>query len=318
MLRTVFDKTCGLAVTTGLMTPRRPRALPVVMSREEILRLLGAAPAHRDKMLFGLMYATGMRVSEVCRLRWRDFDFESCSLRVCRGKGGKDRRALMPRSWRLWLRGLAQNSTPERFVFPSPTDEGRYMSPRTAQRIFRRAAVLADMRSDVSCHSLRHAFATHLLESGTDIRVIQDFLGHAHLDTTRIYTHLSTQRRDPTSPLDNLQPTQPSTNEDRRATEVTAPQTPARLRVQLEQPAGDGPRAAHVFLTAGDTTIRLDGITAHEERPGWLRIDLPPEESWTHERARLPPDVASRTETSEFYKTLQNAVIAAFRAGLGR
>src|SRR5262249_7046419 len=85
MLRTVFDKMCGLAITTGLMTPRRPRSLPVVMSRAEILRLLGAAPARRDKVLLGLMYATGMRVSEVCRLRWRDFDFESCSIRVFRG-----------------------------------------------------------------------------------------------------------------------------------------------------------------------------------------------------------------------------------------
>ncbi len=308
MLRTVFDKMCCLTATTGLVTPRRARSLPTVMSRDEILRLLAAAPARRDKLLLGLLYATGMRVGEMCRVRWRDLDFESGSIRVFRGKGAKDRRALMPTKWKRWLLALRTAATPESFLFPSSANDRRHLSPRTAQRMFRRAAELAGLRANVTCHSLRHSFATHLLEGGTDLRLIQDFLGHANLETTRLYTHITTTRSDPQSPLDALDP---GGSAAQASAHPTANPT-ARLRVVFG--ASDGPtRVAHALLITKEATVRLEGIAAVEERPGWLRIDLPPEEAWATARATLPPDVASRATRPEFYKTLQNAVIAAFR-----
>jgi len=96
-LRTVFDKMCGLNCTLGLMTPRRPKRLPVVLSTDEVSRLLQAAPSLRDKLLLGLMYATGLRVSEVVRLRWHDIDFDRRAIRVWQGKGRKDRDVMLPR-----------------------------------------------------------------------------------------------------------------------------------------------------------------------------------------------------------------------------
>ena len=185
-IRSAFDKMCGCAVTLGLESPRRPNRLPVVLSQEEIMRLLEAAPSLRDKLLLGLMYATGARVSEAVRLRWRDFDFDRRVVSIWQGKGRVDRQVMLPMSFEPLLRQLSKAFQPRNFVFPGQRP-GRYLSPRSAARVMERALKIAGIKKGCGCHSLRHAFATHLFEFGTDIRYIQKLLGHAKLETTTIY-----------------------------------------------------------------------------------------------------------------------------------
>jgi integrase/recombinase XerD len=188
--RTAFDKMCGMDVTLGLMTPRARVRLPGPLSQPEVLRLLESAPSLRDKLLLGLMYATGLRVSEVVRLRWEEIDFDRRAVRVTRGKGERDRMVMLPTSFDALLRRRRERAGGSGFVFPSP-DDGRHLAPRTAQRIFERARAVARITKTVGCHSLRHSFATHLVEAGTDIRFVQKLLGHARLETTRLYTHVA-------------------------------------------------------------------------------------------------------------------------------
>src|SRR5262249_23400486 len=149
-----------------------------------------------------LMYATGMRVSEVVRLRWKDIDFDRRSVRVWQGKGRKDRMVMLPESFHPLLLQLAKTATSDAYLFPS-REEGRYLSSRTTPRVMHRSLALAKNEKKATCHSLRHAFATHLLENGTDIRFIQKLLGHVRLETTTLYTKvaaLPTQQA--RSPLD--------------------------------------------------------------------------------------------------------------------
>ena len=126
-LRTVFDKMCHRDVTSGLMTPRRPSRLPVVLSKPEVQRLLCAAPSLRDKLLLGLMYATGMRVSEVVRLRFVDVDFDRHCIRVVQAKGRKDRDVMLPESFDGLLRGLRDVHEAGAFLFPSNDETSRHL-----------------------------------------------------------------------------------------------------------------------------------------------------------------------------------------------
>jgi site-specific recombinase XerD len=220
-LRTVFDKMCFRGITLGINTPRRPHKLPVVLSVEDVKRLLAAAPSLRDKLLLGLMYATGMRVSEVVRLRTSDFDFARRTIRVEQGKGRKDRLVMLPESFAPMLAHFAQTSTPEAHLFPSAEDPSRHVAPRTAQRAMSCAVELAGTPVRATCHTLRHSFATHMLEAGTDVRFIQRLLGHLRLDTTTLYTRLAVLKGErATSPLDRLAGASPS------RPEVAAPSSP--------------------------------------------------------------------------------------------
>jgi len=196
VIRTAFDKMCGRQVTLGLMTPRRPKRLPVVPSREEVLRILQAATSLRDKLLIGLMYAAGLRVSEVVRLCWRDLDFDRRVINVWQGKGRTDRLVTLPVSFEPLLCELAKNAEPGDFLFPTDR-KGRYITPRTAQRTVQRAVRLAGIGKRITPHSFRHGFACHLLENDTDIRFIQQLLGHVRLETTRIYTKVAVLKDKP-------------------------------------------------------------------------------------------------------------------------
>ena len=174
--------------------------------------LLEAATSLRDKLLLGLMYATGLRISEVVRLRWRDIDFDRNSIFVRQGKGRSDRMVVLPESYRTLFRELSAKHDKEDHLFPGQR-KGRYMSPRTVQRIMQRTLEIAGINKRATPHSLRHSFATHSFEDGHDIRRIQKLLGHARLETTTIYVKVA-QPSDPsafTSPIDRL----PSTDNTR-------------------------------------------------------------------------------------------------------
>jgi site-specific recombinase XerD len=189
-----------------------PRTLPVVLSREEVARLLAAAPNLKHQTALTVAYATGLRASEVISLKVGDVDSQRMTLRVEQGKGSKDRYAMLPplllerlRAW--WRVGRAQGKIlPGGWLFPglNPMDP---LSTRQLNRAIHFAADAAKIDKRVSMHTLRHSFATHLLEQKVDIRLIQVLLGHKRLETTTVYTHVATDLlREVISPLENLPP----------------------------------------------------------------------------------------------------------------
>jgi site-specific recombinase XerD len=185
--------------------PRKEHRLPTVLSQEEVARMLKKPrnPKHRAVLL--LLYSAGLRVGEVVRLTVSDLDMDRGLVRVRRGKGAKDRYTLLAgravEAVRLYLGAYPT----ERWLFPG-TRPGRHLTTRSVQRIVKNAAEAAGIRKDVTTHTLRHSFATHLLEGGTNLRVIQELLGHQSARTTQIYTHVSRSTlASVRSPLDNLE-----------------------------------------------------------------------------------------------------------------
>lgn len=181
---------------------RGPRKLPVVLSFEEVGRLLEAAPGLKYKAAFSVAYGAGLRASEVVTLKVSDIDSERMVIRVEQGKGRKDRFAMLSPQLLDILRAWWREGRPRSWLFPGQ-DWLRPLSSRQFNRACRAASLLAGLEKRVTPHTLRHSFATHLLERGTDIRVIQVLLGHAKLDTTALYTKVATKMiREVESPLE--------------------------------------------------------------------------------------------------------------------
>ena len=178
------------APTADLPRPRRPRTLPAVLNREEVRRLMNAIRNQKHRALAVLIYASGIRVGEAVRLRVQDIDGERGRIHVRDGKGRKDRYAMLSEVALEELRRYWRLERPHHWLFPGERRD-RHMHIRTVQRIISRAAKRAGIRKKVTPHTLRHSFATHLLEAGTDIRYIQRLLGHKKTTTTEIYTHVA-------------------------------------------------------------------------------------------------------------------------------
>jgi integrase/recombinase XerD len=184
--------------------PRRERKLPLILSRAEVQALLEAPRNLRHRTMLAIMYASGLRVSEVARLKVADIDRTRNVIWVRSGKGRKDRQALLPPKLRDLLRSYWRSERPIDWLFPS-SDPSQPISPKAIFLACRKAAQVAGIAKPVHPHSLRHAFATHLLEAGVDLRTIQTLLGHANLTTTARYLQVSdTSVRATTSPLESL------------------------------------------------------------------------------------------------------------------
>ena len=183
---------------------REPRKAPIVLSPEEVVRLLEAAPGVKYKAALGVAYGAGLRVSEVIALKVSDIDSQRMMLRVEQGKGHKDRYVMLsPRLLEL-LREWWRAARPQAWLFPG-CDPVNPMTSRQLNRACHAAAQMAEIAKRVSPHTLRHSFATHLLEQNIDIRVIQVLLGHAKLDTTALYTRVAVNTiREVMSPLERL------------------------------------------------------------------------------------------------------------------
>jgi site-specific recombinase XerD len=189
---------------------RQPRKLPLVLSLEEVTRLLEAAPGPKYKAALGTAYGAGLRVSEIVSLKVSDIDSTRMLIRVEQGKGRKDRHAMLSphlldllRAW--WREGKRQGlMLPQGWLFPG-RNPVTPLSTRQVNRAVHAAAHAAGIPKRVTPHTLRHSFATHLLEQDIDIRVIQVLLGHAKLDTTALYARVATSTiRSVMSPLDRI------------------------------------------------------------------------------------------------------------------
>jgi len=184
--------------------PRRERKLPLILSREEVKALLEARGNLRNRTLLAILYGCGLRVSEVAQLQVSDIDSARNVLRVRQGKGGKDRQTLLPRRLLELLRCYWRNQRPTGWLFPA-ADSTRPISAKTVFMACRQATLRAGISKPIHPHSLRHAFATHLLEAGVNLRTIQILLGHANLETTARYLHVADVAvRSTPSPLDAL------------------------------------------------------------------------------------------------------------------
>jgi integrase/recombinase XerD len=204
-LRFFFTVTLDRADAVRHLTfVHEPRKLPVVLSPEEVARFLEAAPGVKYKAAFSAAYGAGLRVSEVAALKVSDIDSKRMMLRIEQGKGRKDRYAMLSPVLLELLRDWWRIARPTAWLFPG-RDPLQPMSTRQLNRACHAAADMAEISKRVSPHTLRHSFATHLLEQNTDIRVIQVLLGHAKVDTTALYTHIATNTiRAVMSPLERL------------------------------------------------------------------------------------------------------------------
>ena len=180
------------------------RKLPVVLNPEEVARLLDAAPGLKYKAALSVAYGAGLRAAEVVSLKVCDIDSKRMIIRVEQGKGGKDRNVMLSPHLLNLLRAWWKAARPQGWLFPG-RDPAQPMTTRQLNRACLAAAQMAEISKRVSLHTLRHRFATHLLEQNIDIRVIQVLLGHAKLDTTALYTRVATKTiSEVMSPLEHI------------------------------------------------------------------------------------------------------------------
>ena len=191
-------------VLKGIVYPKRSRKLPVVLSLDEAAQFLGAVTKLRDLALLMTAYGAGLRVSEIPRLRVEDIDSQRMVIRVRQAKGRKDRYVMLsPRLLKV-LRAYWKAVRPRDILFPGAVPD-RPISTGSVRHACQRARQAAGLAKNVTVHTLRHSFATHLLEAGTDLRTIQVLLGHRSFSTTARYVHVATASlASVTSPLDRL------------------------------------------------------------------------------------------------------------------
>lgn len=184
---------------------RAPQRLPTVLSRQEVSKLIEVTADLRNRTMLMTAYGSGVRVSELCHLKLVDIDSQRMCIRVQQGKGAKDRETLLAPSLLVQLRHYWRQYRPGGWLFPASADPREPMNVQIVQRAFQAARARAGITKSCSLHSLRHAFATHLLEAGEDIHTIQRLLGHSSIQTTLVYFHLARDRLITTgSPLELL------------------------------------------------------------------------------------------------------------------
>jgi len=184
--------------------PKKPQKLPVVLSPEEVLQFLGCIGITKHRAILTTCYAAGLRISEAVRLKPSDIDSQRMVIRVDQGKGQKDRYVMLSAKLLEILRSWWRLERPQQWLFPSDIP-GRHISKDAVEQACQKARRLSGIRKPVTPHGLRHGFAVHLLESGTDVRTIQLLLGHRSLATTARYLRIATSKVcSTTSPLDLL------------------------------------------------------------------------------------------------------------------
>ena len=186
--------------------PRREMKLPVVLSKQEIQSILQAIQNIKHKALLALAYSSGLRRDEVRHLKPTDIDSQRMTIHVRQGKGKKARYVILSPKLLGLLRQYYKTHRPVTFLFESSQNKGHMLSPGTLTAIVKNGAEKARLKKNISFHTLRHCFATHMLEQGINLRLIQSFMGHTSLRTTSVYLHIA--KIDPnsvSSPLDDIE-----------------------------------------------------------------------------------------------------------------
>ncbi len=190
-------------ITLGIKRPKKEKKLPTVLTKQEVKKLISLISSKKSKLMVSLMYAAGLRVSELLSIKINDLHFQEKTGYLRQAKGKKDRIFNIPLSLLKSLEKQVENQKLKNQEYLFTGKKGR-LSSRNLQKIVQKSAKKADLK-DTHCHTLRHSFATHLLENHVDIRKIQELLGHADLSTTQIYTHISREElKKIPSPLDSL------------------------------------------------------------------------------------------------------------------
>jgi len=188
--------------------PKQRQRLPVILSPGEVAQLIGAASNLYHRTILMTLYSTGLRRAELCRLKVSDIDSKRMMVRVIQGKGGIDREVPLSKKLLVALREYYRWMRPETYLFPGTVNHSRADKPITEKVVWqavREAVIRAGIKKRVSPHTMRHCFATHLLESGADLRSIQMMLGHSDLEATTIYLHLSRRHlQAAANPLDQI------------------------------------------------------------------------------------------------------------------
>src|SRR5262249_30515450 len=199
-----FGSRSGATRSSSTHVIHEPRKLPVVLSVEEVVRLLNAAPGLKYQAALSVAYGAGLRAAEVVSLKVSDIDSKRMIIRVEQGKGHKDRYVMLSPHLLELLRTWWKAARPQGWLFPG-RDPAQPITTRQLNRACHAAAQMATINKRVSLHTLRHSFATHLLEQNTDVRVIQVLLGHANLETTVLYTQVATKMiSEVRSPLEHV------------------------------------------------------------------------------------------------------------------
>jgi integrase/recombinase XerD len=204
-LRFYYKEVLGKNIFYSLKQPKQAKSLPEVLSKREILELLDIAKetSLRTYTMLAILYGAGLRVSELVHLKIADVDLDRSVITVRAGKGNKDRTTLLPEELRGILTVQHNAKQGGQFLFTNQHNGVGPITTATVQKLLRNVLAGTSLQKKVTPHTLRHSFATHLLEAGTDIRYIQELLGHAKLETTQIYTHVTQNGvRGIVSPLD--------------------------------------------------------------------------------------------------------------------
>jgi len=192
------------SIAIGIPRPKKENKLPIILSQEEIFNILKSITNKKHKAIIALIYSAGLRIGEVVKLKPQDIDSDRMLIKVYQGKGRKDRYTLLSQIALDVLREYYKEYQPKYWLFPGGKPES-HLTSRSVQRVFKSACKQAKINKSVTVHSLRHSFATHLLENGVDLRYIQKLLGHSSSKTTEIYTHVSRKSiRNIESPLDKF------------------------------------------------------------------------------------------------------------------
>ncbi|HPH78455.1 MAG TPA: tyrosine-type recombinase/integrase [bacterium] len=179
----------GIKNKINIRTIKKEHRLPVVLSKKEVKQIIDVIKNPKHKILISLAYAAGLRVSEVVSIKVKDLDINNLTIHIRQAKGKKDRISLLSEKLVDNIRNLIAGKNAKDLLFVS--ERGGKLTTRTAQKIFQNALKKSGIKKDASFHSLRHSFATHLLENGVDIRYVQELLGHSNIRTTQIYTHVT-------------------------------------------------------------------------------------------------------------------------------
>lgn len=174
-----------------IQRPRREKKLPIILSVNEVERLIVATKNVKHKAILMLAYSSGLRKMELIQMKPSAIDSERMQVHVVQGKGKKDRYTLLSPKVLELLRFYYKNERPKTFLFEAQGNKGKALADRTIDAIIKKSSQKAGIKKDISFHTLRHCFATHLLESGVNLRLIQSFLGHTSIKTTSIYLHLA-------------------------------------------------------------------------------------------------------------------------------